>query len=492
MSEPAQGACLIGGAWTPGAGEHLHSADLISGEPAYRGHAADAAQVGAAFAAAAAAQPAWARRSHAERVALLRAFGKAVEARAGELRRAICLEVGKPRWEADTEVGAVRGKVELIIEAWEQRCVRPPESIGAARAVERRRPLGVIGVIGPSNFPAHLPNGQILPALVAGNAVVFKPSERTPLVGEILLRCLLDAGLPAELLGLVQGGRDVATAMLEDQRLGGLCFTGSAAVGRSLHRALAGRPEVLLALEMGGNNPLLVWDAGEAALVARQVLLSAFLTAGQRCTCARRLILPVGAEGDAVLAALQAQLHELRVGHHADEPEPFYGPLADRAAADAVVGHAESLLGSGAVALRALERSERHPALLRPGLIDVGPLDAPPDEECFGPLLQVERHDDFDAAVAACNRTRYGLSAGLISRRRELCERFISEVRAGVVNWNRQTTGASGRLPFGGLAASGNHRPAGWSIVDAVSDPVASLEVDECDAGPDLPGLPSL
>jgi succinylglutamic semialdehyde dehydrogenase len=331
-------------------------------------------------------------------------------------------------------------------------------------------------VLGPFNYPGHLPNGHIVPALLAGNAVVFKPSEHAPLVAEITAECWREAGLPDGLLHVVQGDRATAEALLDHGHIDGVLLTGSVRTGRAVHARFAGRPEVILALEMGGNNPLLVHDVADRLAAAYTVVQSAYLTAGQRCTCARRLVLVDGPDADALLAELAAMVRRITVGPPTDTPEPFMGPVVSAAAAEAVLAAQEWLVARGAVPLVESRHLAPGTGLVTPGLLDVTAVGDPPDEEVFGPLLQVVRCPDLDAAVAECDATAYGLAAGLLSDDEALYRRFWREVRAGVVNWNQQLTGASSRAPFGGVKGSGNHRPSALFAADYCAFPVASIE----------------
>jgi succinylglutamic semialdehyde dehydrogenase len=333
-------------------------------------------------------------------------------------------------------------------------------------------------VLGPFNLPAHLPHSHIIPALLAGNAVVFKPSEFAPGVAAFCADLWRDAGLPPGVLNLVQGGRETGEALARHAGIDGLLFTGSYRAGLALSRIFAETPGKILALELGGNNPLVVWEPQDLAKAAELIVQSAYLTSGQRCVCARRMILPEGGEGDELIEALSERIRGVISGAWNDAPEPFMGPLIHNAAADALLSAQDKLVSSGARILIPAQRSARGPALVTPGLLDATQASNRPDEEFFGPLLQVLRVPDFEAAMVEANNTRFGLAAGLISSRRDLWERFLGEARAGVVNWNRPLTGASGKFPFGGVGQSGNHRPSAWSAADYCQYPVASLEAD--------------
>ena len=440
----------------------------------WEGAAADGTAVTRALAAARAAFPGWAAQPLDERIARVRAFAAILGDRRTALAEAIARETGKPRWEADAEVDSMIAKVETSIAAQAERAGERRSAAPFGEAVLRHRPHGVVAVLGPYNFPGHLPNGHIVPALLAGNAIVFKPSEMTPSVGEAIVAAWKAAGLPDDVVTLVQGGRETGAALVAGD-IDGLFFTGSAAAGAQLRRALVDRPGVIAALELGGNNPLAVWDGdvGEAASIAVQ---SGYITTGQRCSCARRLIVPDDAFGARLVEAVAALADRLRIGAWGDEPQPFMGPLISSAAANDARARVDRLRDLGGRIIRPLGKmANRSDSFVSPALVDVTGIDAP-DEEIFAPVLQVVRVSDFPTAIAAANATRFGLSAGLVTQDDALWDRFARESRAGVVNRNRPTTGASGAMPFGGTGASGNHRPSAYYAADYCAFPVASFE----------------
>jgi succinylglutamic semialdehyde dehydrogenase len=477
---------FIAGEWVEGRGPEFHSIAPATGEPAWRGREADAFQVDAAVAAARAALKGWLALGLDGRMGVLNAFASQLQAALPDLSRAISLETGKPLWESRQEVETMIAKVANSIEAYRDRCGETASAQAGFTAVKRFKPHGVVGVLGPFNLPGHLPHSHIVPALLAGNTVVYKPSEMTPGVGEATTTAWIEAGLPAGVLDLVQGGRNTGVSLAGHPGLDGLFFTGSRAGGVALSRQAAEHPGRILALELGGNNPLLIWDDADPAAAALLTAQSAFITAGQRCTCARRLIIPEGKEGRAYVDALLALLPRLRVGYADSVPEPFLGPVISSAAADRMLGAQAMLERSGGEILSPMRRLPRPgrsgedagSALLTPGIIDVTGAEDRPDEEFFGPLLQVIRVRDFDAALDEANRTRYGLAAGLISGKRERWDAFLAGIRSGIVNWNRPTTGASGKLPFGGVGDSGNHRPSAYYAADYCAYPVASMEAE--------------
>jgi succinylglutamic semialdehyde dehydrogenase len=399
-------------------------------------------------------------------------------------------ETGKPLWESRTEVATMVGKVDISVRAYHARTGSSETQAGAMTQALRHRPHGVVAVFGPYNFPGHLPNGHIVPALLAGNTVLFKPSELAPGVAEETVKLWQEAGLPAGVLSLLQGERATGEALAGHGGIDGLYFTGSARTGHILARQFAETPQRILALEMGGNNPLVVGEVANRKAALHDVVQSAYLSAGQRCTCARRLYLPRGAAGDAFLEELARITRGLTIGAWDAEPQPFMGALISARAADGLLKAQADLVSLGAKTLVEMRRLPQGPAYVSPGLLDVSAIRELPDEEYFGPLLQVDRYDTLDEAIAKGNQTRYGLSASLLSDRREDYERFYRGIRAGIVNWNRQTTGASSAAPFGGVGASGNHRPSAFYAADYCAYPVASVESPACELPAQLsPGL---
>jgi succinylglutamic semialdehyde dehydrogenase len=450
----------------------------------WAGHAATAGEVEAAVAAAREVAGAWAAAAHGDRVTLVQAVGEQYRGRRDELAAAISADTGKPPWEARSEVDAMIAKVAISVEACERRTTRAGDASGAGNAppgdgvtlATRYKPHGVVAVLGPFNMPGHLPNGHLIPAVLAGNAAVFKPSERAPRVAEVMAEAWHAAGAPAGVFNLVQGGAQTGIDLASHPGIDGLFFTGSYAVGLALSRMFAERPGAVLALEMGGNNPLVVHDCADLDAAAYLAILSAYITAGQRCSCARRLIVPSGPQGDAFVERLVNMIGRIRAGLPDDDPEPFMGPVISAPAAEKLLQAQARLVERGGRTIVEMKASPRSPALLSPGLIDVTAVAQREDEELFGPILQLIRVPDFDAAIREANDTRYGLTAGLLSDRRDLYDRFYRDVRAGVVNWNRQLTGSSSRLPFGGVGRSGNHRPSAYIAAGYCANPVAAME----------------
>ncbi|HKX92181.1 MAG TPA: succinylglutamate-semialdehyde dehydrogenase [Sphingomicrobium sp.] len=451
----------------------LVSTDPATGEVVWSGPVGDA---GAEVAAARGAWAGWAAHSVAYRVEAVRRFANVVRRREQDFAELIARETGKPFWEARTEVAAVVNKVEISIEAYAERT--PQRKLEAAlgnRVAVRHKPHGVLAVLGPYNFPAHLPNGHIVPALIAGNAVVFKSSEKTPAVGAMLVDCFHEAGIPDGVLRLLVGGPEQGKALASEPGIDGLLFTGSARAGMSLHRQFAETPHKILALELGGNNPLVVWQAKDIDAAAAIVVQSAYLSAGQRCTAARRLIIEEG-KAEQLLEAIQGLVDRIIVDHPFADPQPFMGPVIDLAAADHVQEQWLTLMMKGGKPLKRLDRPYEERPYLTPALIDVTDAKDRPDEEIFGPVLQVIRVKDFDAAIDEANNSRFGLAASLVGGTPELYDKFWANVRAGVINWNKPTNGAPSNAPFGGIGLSGNHRPSAFYAADYAAYPVTSSE----------------
>lgn len=420
----------------------------------------------------------WASRSLAFRIETLRRFANVVRSRNDAFTDLIARETGKPLWAARAEVEAVIARVDSAVSAYADRTAqRRLDSPMGSRMALRHKPHGVVAVISPFNSPAELPADYIIPALIAGNAVVLKPSEKTPACGVFLVECLHAAGVPEETIRVVVGGPAEGQALALHRCVDGLLFTGSAHTGIALNRLYADHPEKVLALEMGGNNPILVWDTPDLHIAAVLVVQSAFGSAGQHGAAARRLIVQASL-ADALIDQVCSLIGRLIVGAPHDDPQPFMGPVIDNEAADGLTESFLTLMMKGGRPVRHLGRPDPARPFLTPGVIDVTEVAERPDVELFGPLLQVIRTDDFDAAIAEANNTRYGLSASLISQTPALYDRFWAGCRAGIVNWNRPTTGAAASAPRGGTGWSGNHRPGGYYAADHCAYPVVSNEAD--------------
>jgi len=452
--------------------------ELISFEPAtgaelWRGRTSD---VDIEVAKARSAWPNWAAASLSERIERVRSFANRVRADLEQFADVIARETGKPLWEARTEVESVINKVDISIRAYADRTAqRRLDGKAGTRSALRHKPHGVLAVLGPYNFPAHLPNGHIIPALIAGNAIVFKPSEKTPASGQMLVDFYHKAGIPENVVRVVHGGPDTGKALSAHPDIDGLLFTGSAQTGIALNRQFAHRPDKILALEMGGNNPIIVWDTRDIHSAAVLVVQSAFLSAGQRCTAARRLIVKDDIY-DLLVSEVKKIADRLIIDEPHGEPPPFMGPVIDNNVCDNLIESFLALMSRGGRPIKHMQVPVQGRPFLTPGMIDVTDMRERPDIELFGPLLQIIRVADFGAAITEANNTRFGLSASLIGGTAQQYDEFWANSRAGIVNWNAPTNGASSAAPFGGIGLSGNHRPSAYYAADYCAYPVVSSE----------------
>jgi len=487
MANPSN---FIAGKWIEGTGPELVTIDPSTGRQTWASNASSAADVDHAVRTAHAAFEAWGLTALGDRIDVCSRFRDLLKENAEELAAIIAEEVGKPLWEARTEVATMANKIDISVQAYGARTAETAAKVADGKAILRHRPHGVFGVFGPYNFPGHLPNGHIVPALIAGNTIVFKPSEYAPRTAVMTALLWEKAGLPAGVLNVVNGGRDTGISLGQHPLLDGVLFTGSSQTGAALHKQFGGQPGKMLALEMGGNNPLVVWDVKDIDAAVHHTVMSAFISAGQRCTCARRLIVQDTPAGAAFIARLVQVASNLVVGPSNADPQPFMGPVVSAAVAARLVQAQADMVAKGGVTLLQMTQADPQAGFVTAGIVDVTNAVGIPDEEWFGPLLQVIRVADFDAAIVAANATEYGLAAGLLSPDAALWTRFELRIRAGIVNWNRPTTGAASSAPFGGVGKSGNHRPSAFYAADYCAYPVASIETSTLELPEKLsPGL---
>ncbi|MBC7684962.1 MAG: succinylglutamate-semialdehyde dehydrogenase [Bdellovibrionales bacterium] len=480
----------IAGQWSAGSGQELATIDPSTGRQSWASNESTPDDVERAVQAARVAFDTWAMTELEERVAVCTRFRDLLKENAEVLAQTISEEVGKPLWEARTEVATMANKVDISVQAYGARTGEVAAKVADGNAVLRHRPHGVFGVFGPYNFPGHLPNGHIVPALIAGNTVVFKPSEYAPRTAVKTVQLWEQAGLPAGVINLVNGGRDTGIALGQTAGLDGVLFTGSCQTGVALHKQFGGQPGKMLALEMGGNNPLVVWDVRDIDAAVHHAIMSAFISAGQRCTCARRLVVADTVEGDAFIERLVEVAATLTVGASNAEPQPFMGPVVSSAVAARLVQAQAEMVAKGGKALLQMKQLDPNAGFVTAGIVDVTNAKGIADEEWFGPLLQIVRVADFDAAIKVANNTEFGLAAALLSNDEALWKQFSVQARAGIVNWNRPTTGAASSAPFGGVGKSGNHRPSAYYAADYCAYPVASIETSELEMPAKLsPGL---
>ena len=480
----------INGEWLAGSGAELATIDPSTGRQTWTSKESNADDVARATQAARDAFEDWALLPLEERTAICTRFRDLLKEHSEELAAIIAEEVGKPLWEARTEVATMANKIDISVQSYGARTGETNAKVADGNAVLRHRPHGVFAVYGPYNFPGHLPNGHIVPALIAGNTVVFKPSEYAPRTAVKTVQLWEQAGLPKGVLNLVNGGRNTGIALGANPLIDGVLFTGSSQTGAALHKQFGGQPGKMLALEMGGNNPLVVWDVQDIDPAVHHAVMSAFISAGQRCTCARRLIVQDTPQGQAFIDRLVEVASKLQVGASNAEPQPFMGPVVSSAVAARLVQAQDEMAQKGGKVLLQMRQLDPNAGFVTAGIVDVTDAQGIPDEEWFGPLLQIVRVKDFDSAMKVANATEFGLAAALLSPSEELWKRFAVRARAGIVNWNRPTTGAASSAPFGGVGKSGNHRPSAYYAADYCAYPVASIETSELEMPAKLsPGL---
>lgn len=472
---PIAGRLTISNEFVDGQGPQFSSINPATQESVWLGNAASKPQINLAVESAQSAFLSWSNLDLDSRVSIVRRFTELVTERRDDLAEWISLETGKPFWESLTEVTAVSGKLAPSLEAHELRASTLSRPAGAGESVTRFLPHGVVAVLGPYNFPAHMPNGHIIPALIAGNTVVFKPSPLTPAVADFVVKLWIEAGLPPGVLNVVHGDKEAAQELASHTGVKGVFLTGSPAAGEALQKLLEGGPKKILALELGGNSPLIVWDYANLSVATNIALQSTFITSGQRCSAARRLIIP--ADDDQIVPSLLNALSKLRIGASTNRPEPFIGPVISNEHANLLLAQQDRLIAMGGVPLMRMTRVEQGLPFLTPGLIDMTEAIGRDDEEVFGPILQVIRVNSFEEAIIEANGTRYGLAAGLVSQDVDKYKEFVSRVDAGVIAWNQQLTGASALAPFGGVKGSGNFHPSGFLAVDYCVKSVGALEV---------------
>jgi succinylglutamic semialdehyde dehydrogenase len=453
--------------------------DLISKNPAtsqvvWQGKSASKEQIDYTLQQASAAFDKWCRTDLDERVQIIQKFQEILISQKEQVAECISQETGKPFWEALQECDSMIAKVPITLRAFKERCLKKEETHLSYKLAQNPKPHGVVAVFGPFNMPGQLSHGHIIPALLAGNAVVFKCSEYTPNFGVKIKEVWDKTGVPKGVFNLLQGGKQVGAQIAKHPLVKGIFFTGSFQGGLAISQELGHLPHKILALEMGGNNPLIISDIEDSRLAAYLTIQSAFLTTGQRCSCARRLILVDNPKNREFLDLLSHMITQLLIGPYTLQPEPFMGPLISMRSAQFALKAQEKLIHLGGVPLVPMRPIEKDLPFVTPGLMDVTNISSP-DAEIFAPFLQVIKVPSFQAAIVAANNTQYGLTASIFTQKRGEFEEFFYKVDAGVINWNTPTTRASSSAAFGGVKNSGNYHPSGYTAGDYCCLPISSL-----------------
>lgn len=500
---------FINNEWVEGEGQSFQSLDPGTQNVLWQGKEASEKQIQNAISAASSALKEWSSLTLEERSHFLEAFNQEIEEHKPLLIHTLSQENGKPLWESENEINGLLGKLSISIQSYHERCASHKKDHKEQKAdndshftessLIYHKPHGVVAVFAPFNFPLHIATGHMIPALLAGNTVILKPSELTPLVSEYLIQCYERARFPKGVVNLIQGGPGVGKILANHPELNGLFFTGSAKAGQSLRESFSKTPAKILALELGGNNPLIVHQMNPNTIEAAVLytIQSAFITAGQRCTCSRRLIVVQDKKTEASLEKYIQQLilamSKIKVGYFSDNPTPFMGPVISIQAAQKILEAYKKLLDQGAIPLYPLKLLQPETAWLSPGLLDVTSVKDRKDEEIFGPLLQLIRVNSFEEALLEANNTEYGLAAGIFTEDKSYFELFKNDIKAGIITWNKPTTGALSRLPFGGIGSSGNFRPSAFYAADYCAYPMSSIEASSLSLPSTLlPGLTDL
>lgn len=422
----------------------------------------------------------WASLAPQERAQYLVRLKEVYLRRKNEIAEAISRDMGKPLWEALTEAQAMIGKIDITLNE-SLKLVEKAEyenTMPGVRGVLRFKPRGVMAVVGPFNFPGHLPNGHIIPALATGNTVIFKPSEQTPYVGQIMAECFHEADFPHGVFNLVQGLGEVGKRLVSHELIDGILFTGSYDTGLKIKQDTMTHYWKILALEMGGKNASLVWSDADIEKAVYENLQGAFLTTGQRCSCTSRLLLHKDIY-DQFIDKYYEAAKKLTIGHWKENV--FMGPLINETAVENYLRYQGIAHREGAECLMRGKVLDRNPAgtYVTPSIYLVDKFSETSvyqKTEIFGPNLAVYKIDDFDQAMEINNSTGYGLVMSVFSKEKELYERANQFARVGLINWNRSTVGASSKLPFGGMDKSGNDRASAHFAVYYCTIPVANLE----------------
>ena len=438
------------------------------------------AHVDEAIAAAKKAYLPWAKLTLDERKKYLLRLKEAFEFYKKEMIEAICRDTGKPIWDATSEANNLANKIDITLNHSLSLVAEThlPNALPQVEGVIRHKPRGVMAVLGPFNFPAHLPNGHMIPALISGNTVVFKPSEQTPYVAQVYAQCVQKAELPAGVFNMVQGDGETGRRMAAHQDIDGILFTGSYEVGLKIKQETLNHYWKLLALEMGGKNATVVWNDADLDKAVYETLIGAYMTSGQRCSCTSRVILHKDIAEKFTERFYQAA-KKLTIDHWSENP--FMGPLINAAAVEKYVRFQEIANRENCESLmrgKQLELSHKG-HYVTPSIHLVKKFDPNSvyqKSEIFGPNVAIYQTDDFDETLSIVNSTGFGLAMALFGKDRGMYEKALLEARVGLLNWNRTTNGASSRLPFGGMGKSGNDRPSAHYAIQYCTVPVASLE----------------
>lgn len=428
----------------------------------------------------------WKKLDLQERINFLKRYQEQVVLKKDQIAEAISLEMGKPLWESMGEANSVVGKVDVTINDSLPRVADQEYDniMPGTKGALYYRPIGPSLIIGPFNFPCHLANTQILSALITGNSVIFKPSEKTAYSAQIMMDCFHEAGFPKGVVNLIQGGGETARRLLSYKEIKGVFFTGSKEVGLEILKSTHMDLQKLVALELGGKNPGIVHKDANVEVALEELLKACYLTSGQRCTSTS-----IVAIHESLMNEFIDRFHQFSkkiiVDHPIDfEKEPFMGPLVDQRAVDNYLLYMGMAKREGIEeVMRGKQLHKKHrgyyvsPSIhLAKGWDEQSHFLA---SEIFGPNCTFIPYKEIEEAIHISNATEYGLAAGVFTQDQNTFIKCFEDIDAGLINWNRSTCGASPKLPFGGLKNSGNYRPAAVAMIDSCVMQKASLQMNE-------------
>lgn len=428
----------------------------------------------------------WKKLKTEERIDFLKRYQEQVKKRKEQIAEAISLEMGKPLWEALGEANSVIGKVDVTINDSLPRVQDKEydEIMPGIKGALAYRSIGPALIIGPFNFPCHLANTQILSALITGNSIIFKPSEKTAYSAQILIDCFHEAGFPKGVINLIQGDGEVARRLLSYKEIKGVYFTGSKEVGLSVLKSTYMDLTKLVALELGGKNPGIVHHDANKDVALEELIKACFMTSGQRCTSNSITFIHKDI-AEEFIEKFHSISKKIIIDHPIDfEQEPFMGPLVDQRSVDSYLTFMGMAKREGfEEIMRGKQITKKYQGYyVTPSIHYTKSWKEDSHflaSEIFGPNCTFVCYSDIEEAIEMANKSEFGLASGIFTSDENIFKKCFEDIDAGLINWNRSTCGASPKLPFGGLKNSGNYRPAAVAMIDSCVQQKASLQMQD-------------
>jgi succinylglutamic semialdehyde dehydrogenase len=420
------------------------------------------------------------------RIALVEKVRAALGKRELELTRLLSREIGKPLWEAKQEVAATL----LLIDVMIRDGLKLIGDYVSEDGISRRRPLGVLAVVGPFSQPLQLPASHWVPALLAGNTVVFKASEKAAAVAQLTTECIAEAGVPKGVFNLLQGEREVGRRLAVHEGVDGVLFTGSYETATRIKQDTLQQHWKLLALETGGKNAAIIWEDADFDLAVHESLVGGYLSAGQRCTSTTRVIVHQS-RLEKFVDELHVRAKKFPIAHPFEDP--FMGPLVEPASVDRYMKFLGIAAREGCeLVMRGKALELKHAgnyvtptiAVVQDPSIENARKSIFQQTEFFAPAVTILGVKDLEEAVHLANATQYGFVASVFSSNRSIFEKCRDHLQYGWINWNRATTRTTPTLPLLGLKKSGNHFPTGIEAMRYCTSPVSGMEGETIDRAP--------